>query len=39
MQVQMLVDMLLDQNMLQLMFDVDERIVQTIEDKLLKLKN
>jgi len=33
MQVQMLVDMLLDQNMLQLMFDVDERIVQTNEEK------
>jgi hypothetical protein len=33
MQVQMLVDMLLDQNMLQLMFDVDERIVQTNEEE------
>jgi hypothetical protein len=34
MQVQMLVDMLLDQNMLQLMFDVDEKIFQTNESKL-----
>ncbi len=33
MQVQMLVDMLLDQNMLLLTFDVVEKIVQTIKTK------